>query len=145
LHHHQKVALSKIAAAVFECFVSVIRAAGFSPSDHDPALFIHLSSCGRTLLLLYVDDILITGADANNISYVKQLLGAQFQMSALGPLSYFLSIEVKQSAKGCYLSQSKYIQDLIAHCGITDHQTAATPMDLHLQLHPTDGTPRGSL
>jgi hypothetical protein len=56
------------------------------------------------LLLLYVDDILVTGDDADHISYVKQQLVAQFQMSDLGPLSYFLGIEVKQSAKGCYLS-----------------------------------------
>ena len=62
-------------------------------------------------------------------------------MSDLGPLSFFLGIEVLRSAKGYYLSQSKYIQDLIARSGITDNRTAATPMDLHLQLRPNDGTP----
>ncbi|WVZ87686.1 hypothetical protein U9M48_034287 [Paspalum notatum var. saurae] len=62
-------------------------------------------------------------------------------MSDLGPLSYFLGIEVLHSEKGYYLSQSKYIQDLIARSGISDHRMAATPMDLHLQLRPTDGTP----
>ena len=46
-----------------------------------------------------------------------------------------------RSAKGYYLSQSKYIQDLLARSGITDNRTAATPMDLHLQLRPTDGAP----
>ena len=61
-------------------------------------------------------------------------------MSDLGPLSYFLGIEVLHSAKGYYISQSKYIQDLIARSGITDNRTVATPMDLYLQLHPTDGT-----
>jgi hypothetical protein len=53
-------------------------------------------------------------------------------MSNLGPLSYFLGIEVLHSAKGYYLSQSKYIQDLIARSGLTDARTAITPMDLHL-------------
>jgi hypothetical protein len=62
-------------------------------------------------------------------------------MSDLGPLSYFLGIEVKQSTKGYHLSQSKYIQDLITHSGITSNLMAATPMDLHLQLRHTDGTP----
>jgi hypothetical protein len=62
-------------------------------------------------------------------------------MSDLGPLSYFLGIEVFHSSKGYYLSQSKYIHDLIARSGISDNRTAATPMDLHLQLRPTDGTP----
>ena len=62
-------------------------------------------------------------------------------MSDLGPLSYFLGIEVLHSPKGYYLSQSKYIQDLLARSGITDSRIAATLMDLHLQLRPTDGAP----
>jgi hypothetical protein len=86
--------LKQAPRAWFERFVSVIKTAGFTPSDHDPALFIHISPRGRTLLLLYVDDILITGDDVENISLVKQQLGEHFQMSDLGPLSYFLGIEV---------------------------------------------------
>jgi hypothetical protein len=71
----------------------VIWAVGFSPSDHDPALFVHLSPRGRTLLLLYDDDdMLIMGDDEEHISHVKQQLGAEFQMSDLGPLSYFLGM-----------------------------------------------------
>ena len=133
--------LKQAPRAWFERFVSVIRAAGFSQSDHDPALFVHLSPRGRTLLLLYVDDMLITGDDVDHINHVKQQLGEQFQMSDLGPLSYFLGIKVLRSSKGYYLSQSKYIRDLIALSGITDSRTAATPMDLHLQLRPTEGAP----
>jgi len=72
---------------------------------------------------------------------VKKQLSEQFQMSNLGPLSYFLGIEVLRTAKGYYLSQCKYIQDLIARSGISDNRTATTPMELHLQLLPTDGSP----
>jgi hypothetical protein len=84
--------------------------------------------------------MLIIGDEAH-ISSVKRQLGEMFTMSNLGPLSYFLGIEVLHSAKGYYLSQSKYIQDLIARSGLIDTRTAITPMDLHLQFHPTDGTP----
>jgi len=49
--------LKQAPRAWFERFVSVIRAAGFSQSEHDHALFVHLSPRGRTLLLLYVDDM----------------------------------------------------------------------------------------
>jgi hypothetical protein len=62
-------------------------------------------------------------------------------MSDLGPLSYFLGIELQQTPKGFYLSQSKYIQDLLDRSGLTDTRTVLTPMDIHLQLRPTDGTP----
>ena len=86
--------LKQAPRAWYERFVSVIIEAGFSPSPHDPALFIYTSSRGRTLLLLYVDDMLITGDDAEHIFLVKRHLSQQFQMTDLGPLSYFLSIEV---------------------------------------------------
>ena len=76
-----------------------------------------------------------------HISHVKKQLGVQFQMSSLGPLSYFLGIEVSHSANGYYLSQSKYIQDIIVRSGITDNRMTATHMDMHLQLRATDGTP----
>ena len=56
----------------------MIRAASFSPSDHDPTLFIHLSPRDHTLLLLYVDDMLITGDDEDHISHVKHKLSAEF-------------------------------------------------------------------
>jgi hypothetical protein len=57
---------------------------GFSASTHDPALFVHTSSCGRTLFLFYVDDKIITGDDPRYITFMKARL-----MSNLGPLRYF--------------------------------------------------------
>lgn len=97
--------LKQAPRAWFERFNSVVCAAGFSPSDHDPALFTHTSEHGHTLLLLYVDDMLITGDDLEYITFVKQRLSEQFMMSDLGPLSYFLGIEVTSAAEGYSLSQ----------------------------------------
>lgn len=71
--------------AWFQRSITIIRVAGFYPSNHDPALFLYSSSKGRTLLLLYVDDMLIMG-DLEYISQVKQHLNEQFKMSDLGPL-----------------------------------------------------------
>jgi hypothetical protein len=88
------------------------------------------------LYFYYVDDVLITGDNSEHISHVKQHLSKEFQMSDLGPLSYFLGIEVHQTPKGFYLSRSKYIQDLLDRSGITDTRTVATPMDIHLKLRP---------
>ena len=56
----------------------MVTAAGFSASTHDPALFVHTSSRGRTLLLLYVDDMIITGDDSEYIAFVKARLSEQF-------------------------------------------------------------------
>ena len=91
----------------------MVTTAGFSASAHDPALFIHLSPRGPTLLLLYVDDMVITGDDPKYIAFVKARLNEQFLMSDLGPLRYFLGIEVSSTSDGFFISQEKYIQDLL--------------------------------
>jgi hypothetical protein len=85
--------LKQAPRAWFEHFTSVVTFVGFVASQHDPALFVHTSSRGRTLILLYVDDMLIIGDDLDYIAFVKARLSAQFHMSDLGPLSFFLGIE----------------------------------------------------
>jgi hypothetical protein len=116
----------------FERFNSIVIAAGFTPSDHDPTLFVHISGRSCTLLLLYMDDMLITGNDKEYIAFVKNHLSEQFMMSDLGPLSYLLGIEITSTANGYYISQHKYVQDLLHRSGLTDDKTAATPMELNL-------------
>jgi hypothetical protein len=55
--------LKQAPRAWFERFTSVVTAAGFAANQHDPALFVHTSPHGRTLILLYVNDMLIMGGD----------------------------------------------------------------------------------
>nr|CCI55364.1 PH01B035L11.9 [Phyllostachys edulis] len=99
--------LKQAPRAWFEHFSSVDTVAAFSASDHDPALFVHTSSRGRTLLLLYVDDMIITGGDSEYIAFVKAHLSEQFLMSDLGPLRYFIGIEVTSTPDGFFMSQEK--------------------------------------
>ena len=90
--------LKQAPRAWFLCFAYVVTAAGFSASTHDPALFVHTSSHGRTLLL-YVDDMIIIGDDSQYIAFVKARISEQFLMSDLGPLRYFLGIEVSSTVR----------------------------------------------
>jgi hypothetical protein len=68
-----------------------------------------VSSRGRTILFLYVDDMIITGGDTEYITFIKSRLSDQFLMSDLGPLRYFLGIEISSTFEGFFLSQEKYI------------------------------------
>jgi hypothetical protein len=112
----------------FQHFVSVVTVAGFSVSAHDPALFVHVSPHGRTLLFLYVDDMIITGDDPEYIAFVKARLSDQFLMSGIGPLKYFIGVEISSTPEGLFLSQEKYIQDLLDRASLTDHRSADTPI-----------------
>jgi hypothetical protein len=133
--------LKQAPRAWFQRFSSVVLEAGFSASAHDPALFVHTSPHSRTILLLYVDDMLITGEDAEFVTFVKARLSEQFLMTDLGPLHYFLGIEISPTPEGFHLSQAKYIQDLLDRASLTDQRTVETPMELNLHLSATDGEP----
>ena len=74
--------------------VTIINA-GFSKSVSDYSLFIRHFNNGMEILLLYVDDMIITGNDENEILQLKNLLNATFKMKDLGRLTYFLGLEVE--------------------------------------------------
>jgi hypothetical protein len=117
----------------------VVTAVGFSAIVHDPALFVHVSHRGRTLLLLYVDDMIITGDDPEYVAFIKSHHSDQFLMPDLGPLRYFLEIEISSTFEGFFLSQENYIHDLLDRASLTNHRTAETLMELNVHLTPNDG------
>jgi hypothetical protein len=119
----------------------VVTAADFSASAHDLALFVHVSPHGRTLLLFYIDDMIITGDDSEYIAFVKPRLSDQFLMFDLGPLTYFLGIEISSKPERFFLSKEKYIHDRLDRASLTDHRTAETPMELNVHLTPSDDEP----
>jgi hypothetical protein len=86
----------------------VVTTAGFFTSAHDLALFVHVSPRGMTLLLLYVDDMIITSDDPDYITFVKAHLSDQFLMSDLGPLRYFLGIEISSTPESFFVSREVY-------------------------------------
>ena len=114
---------------------------GFSSSPYDTALFIRRSDKSMILLLLYVDDMIITGDDHSGISDFKQFLHQQFEMKDLGHLSYFLSLEVFSNFTGHYLSQAKYASNLLSRAGLTDTKVVFTPLEMNACLTHSDGTP----
>jgi hypothetical protein len=76
--------------------------------------------------------MIIIGDDSEYIAFVKARLREQFLMTNLGPLCYFLGIEVSSASDGFYISQEKYIQDLLASAALGDERTVETPMELNV-------------
>ena len=86
-----------------------------SKSDH--SVFHRNSEVGIILLVVYVDDIVITVSDMAGISSLKSFLHGQFHIKDLGMLKYFLAVEVMRSKQGIILSQRKYVLDLLSETG----------------------------
>ena len=103
-----------------------------SKSDH--SVFYRNSQAGIILLVVYVDDIIITRDDMANISSLKSFLHGQFHTKDLGMLKYFLGVEVMRSKHGIFLSQRKYVLNLLSETGKLVAKPCQSPMAENLHL-----------
>ncbi|CAL9010759.1 unnamed protein product [Prunus brigantina] len=132
--------LKQAPRAWFEKFRTSILTYGFSQSPHDSAMFTCTSDHGIVILLIYVDDVVITGSDLDGIQRLKSHLHACFEMKDLGQLQYFLGIEIDYSPYGYFLSQIQYASDILQRAGLTDSKVVNTPLEQNVKLHASDGT-----
>ncbi|KAL0412866.1 UNVERIFIED_CONTAM: Retrovirus-related Pol polyprotein from transposon TNT 1-94 [Sesamum radiatum] len=109
-------------------FTSKIEVFGFIHSQHDHCLFTKSSSSGLTILLVYVDDILIVGESEASLQEVKTYLNKLFTIKDLGVAKYYLGLELVHSIEGLAVTQSKYINDLIEDAGMSQAKSTTTPL-----------------
>jgi len=79
-------------------------------------------------LIIYIDDMIITGDDTEEICKLQKQLVIDFEMKNLGGLKYFLGIEVARSRRGIFLSRRKDVLDLLTEVGMLDCKPADTPI-----------------
>uniref|UniRef100_A0A3Q7J7S9 Uncharacterized protein n=1 Tax=Solanum lycopersicum TaxID=4081 RepID=A0A3Q7J7S9_SOLLC len=110
-------------------FLAAISATDVSRSfrDADHTLFIFRRGADFLAILIYVDDILVTGNNLNLCASFKKYLHNCFQLKDLGPLKYFLGIECARSSTGLVLCQRKYALEILQEAGLTDCKPASTP------------------
>lgn len=127
--------------AWFERFTQAMLKYGFKQSQGDHTLFIRHSSHGKlTALIVYVDDIVLTGDDVEEMQLLKGYLAKEFEIKDLGNLKYFLGIEVARSSQGIFISQRKYVLDLLTETGMLGSKACDTPMEPNKKLgDDTDG------
>lgn len=83
----------------------------------------------RTLIVdVYVDDLIITGSEQEDIDAFKREMTAMFRMSDLGLLSYYLGMEVEQNNRGITLCQCTYAKKLLERCGMGNCKPCQAPM-----------------
>ena len=110
-------------------------ATGYKKSQGDHTLFIkHSDEGGVTVLLVYVDDIIVTGNDEEEKEALSKCLVREFEIKELGRLKYFLGIEVAHSREGIFISQQKYVTDLLKETGKLACKPASTPIDPNHKL-----------
>ncbi|KAI3730786.1 hypothetical protein L1987_61963 [Smallanthus sonchifolius] len=117
-----------------EKLVGVLYELGFVQSKCDHSLFVKSSKSVFLILLVYVDDIVVTGNNSAEILSVKKFLKSKFLMKDLGELKYFLGIEVIKTDNGVCLSQRKYCLELLAEYDMTGCKPVNSPIEQNYVL-----------
>ena len=119
---------------------------GFTNSLADASLFVYNHSNVLLYMLVYVDDLIITGSNTDHLNRFIQSLSTRFSLKDFGELSYFLGMEVQRNSRGLYLTQTRYIADLLHKTKMSDAKPMPTPMcpSTVLTLQSGDPLPSGT-
>ncbi|RVW40082.1 Retrovirus-related Pol polyprotein from transposon RE1 [Vitis vinifera] len=121
--------------AWFDRFTKAVLKLGYKQGQADHTLFVKKSHAGKmAILIVYVDDIILSGNDMEELQKLKKYLSEEFEVKDLGNLKYFLGMEVARSRKGIVVSQRKYILDLLKETGMLGCKPIDTPMDSQKKL-----------
>ncbi|GKF91180.1 putative ribonuclease H-like domain-containing protein, partial [Tanacetum coccineum] len=86
------------------------------------------------LVQVYVDDIIFGSTKKSLSTEFEQLMHKKFQMSSMGELTFFLGLQVEQRKDGIFLSEDKYMYDILKKFGFSSMKTTSTPMETHKPL-----------
>jgi hypothetical protein len=120
---------------------SYLLSQNFVHCKSDPNVYMLRTVDSLLLLVMYVDDLLITGCSTSVIVTVKRILHDRFFMTDMGPLHFFLGLEISQDASGIKLSQAKYARDLLERFHMTDCKSDPTPFLSGVKLEDGGETP----
>jgi hypothetical protein len=102
------------------------------PLEH--AIYVRWTGKAQLVVRVYVDDLVITSSDCDDIKSFKEEMTTAFKMSDLGLLHYYIGIEVKHNVSGISLSQGAYTIKLLERCGLVRCNPCQTPMEARLRL-----------
>ncbi|CAM8888862.1 unnamed protein product [Rhodiola kirilowii] len=114
----------------FSKFTEALLEFGFQQSLNDYSLFTLQEGHHLTILLVYVDDVLLTGTSLSTITKIKAFIHDKFRIKDLGTLKYFLGLEVARNHSGIFLHQRKYALDLLQEHDMIECKPAKTPLPI---------------
>ncbi|GJU07017.1 putative ribonuclease H-like domain-containing protein [Tanacetum coccineum] len=120
--------------AWFETLSTYLLDNGFQRGKIDKTLFIRRDKGDILLIQVYVDDIIFGSTKKSLCTEFEKMMHKKFQMSSMGELTFFLGLQVKQKEDGIFISQDKYVTEILKKFGFTDVKTASTPMETQKPL-----------
>ncbi|KAK1650752.1 hypothetical protein QYE76_068557, partial [Lolium multiflorum] len=140
LLHKALYGLKQAPRAWYEFLRDFLLQDGFCMGTVDSTLFTkRVKGGGLFICQIYVDDIIFGGTNPNHNKAFEQLMTRKFEMSMMGELKFFLGFQVRQLAKGTFISQEKYVKDMLKKFNMTNASPMKTPMPVKGQLGSCDG------
>nr|GEZ18943.1 putative ribonuclease H-like domain-containing protein [Tanacetum cinerariifolium] len=115
--------------AWYETLANYLLENGFHRGKIDQTLFIKKQNGDILLVKIYVDDIIFGTTNKDLCKSFKKLIKDKFQMSSIRELTFFLGLQVKQKKDGIFISQDKYVAEILRMFGLTEGKSASTPID----------------
>ncbi|GJT84594.1 putative ribonuclease H-like domain-containing protein [Tanacetum coccineum] len=107
---------------------------GYRRGAIDKTLFIKKDRRDIMLVQVYVDDIIFGSTKSSMVKDFEELMQKEFKMSSMGELTFFLGLQVKQTTAGIFLSQDKYVKDILNKFDFRTIKPASTPIEAHKSL-----------
>ena len=124
--------------AWFERFGKAVKNCGYCHSQANHTMFYKHSKDGKiAILIVYVDDIVLTGSDKEELERLKRRPRAEFEIKDLGTLKYFLGMEFARSKEGIFVNQRKYVLDLLGETRQLGCKPVETPIVPNIKLLPS--------
>jgi len=117
----------------------VLLQRGYKHSENDHSLFCKKATGSVVFLAVYVDDILLTGDNEEEINSLKAFLDATFKIKDLGYEHFFLGIEILHTDEGLLLTQRKFTLDLLTEFNCLQLPAVVCPLDYSIKLKPDEG------
>lgn len=132
--------LKQAPRAWYQELKSFLSQMGCHNSSADTSVFIYLHGSHILYVLVYVDDIIITGSSSSLVDACIHVLSSRFSLKDPTDLHYFLGIEVTRTSSGLHLMQRKYIIDLLTKMHMLDAKPVSTPQATTPRLSLSSGT-----
>ncbi|GJU44307.1 putative ribonuclease H-like domain-containing protein, partial [Tanacetum coccineum] len=120
--------------AWYETLSTYLLDNGFQRGKFDKTLFIKRDKGDILLVQVYVDDIIFGSTKKSLCTEFEKMMHKKFQMSSMGKLIFFLGLQVKQKEDGIFISQDKYVTEILKNFGFTDVKTTSTHMETQKPL-----------
>eukprot|EP00253_Pinus_taeda_P004898 PITA_04898 len=111
---------------------------GFSKGSVDSNLYIKIENDKLLILVAYVDDIIFSSNEEAMSQSFALVMQKEFEMSLLGELAYFIGLQIQQNEGGIFLSQTKYLKQILKKYGMEDSKPVCTPMVTGCSLSAND-------